>query len=60
MKEKIYDEFSKPEWIKVDGEYYQRLKDNIEKYEIAIHEISIAGDLDEVEDIIKELNDELC
>ena len=50
MQEKIYDEFSRPEWIKVDGEYYQRLKDNIEKYETAINEIK--GIIEELENEI--------
>ena len=39
MKEKISEEWNKPDWIQVDSEHFRKLEENNENYETVIEEI---------------------
>lgn len=71
MQEKIYDEWNKPEYIKIDAEEYQRDQEKLEYYESTIDYIkdtlkeyllkkrTIDEAIDEIGIILKELEDEI-
>ena len=71
MQEKIYDEWNKPEYIKIDAEEYQRDQEKLEYYESTIDYIkdtlkeyllkerTIDEAIDEIGIIIRELEDEI-
>lgn len=56
MKEKIYEEFNRPDYIQVEEEYLQRLKDDNEILKDALEDIKIAleiNDIEEVKEIVR-------
>lgn len=71
MQEKIYDEWNKPEYIKIDAEEYQEEQEKLEYYESTIGYIkdtlkeyllkqcTINEAIDEIGIILKELENEI-
>lgn len=51
MKEKIYEEFNRPDYIQVEEEYLQRLKDDNEILKDALEDIKIALEIDDIEEV---------
>ena len=62
MKEKIYEEFNRPDYIKVEEEYLQKLKDDNELLKDALEDIKIAleiNDIEEVKEIVRGVDERL-
>ena len=62
MNEKIYDDFNKPEEIRVDTEHYEKMCINLEIYEKVIELITDAledCDYERIKDILNGLKEEL-
>ncbi len=67
MQEKIYEEWTKPDWTTVDSEHLQKLEENNESYESAIDQIidEVKSDEDlnqrmkNIQEIIDDLQEEI-
>lgn len=62
MNEKIYDDFNRPEEIKVNTDHYEQMRINLETYERAIDWIKDAleeSDYERIKNIIEGLDEEL-
>lgn len=62
MNEKIYDDFNKPEEIRVDADHYEKMCINLEIYEKVIELITDAledCDYERIKDILNGLKEEL-
>lgn len=62
MNEKIYDDFNRPEEIKVNTDHYEQMRINLETYERVIEWIKDAleeSDYEKIKNIIEGLEEEL-